>query len=58
MSSRQNVAVSCSKFSATTRYFSFESAAMAFFECGPLLTGFMPKLKSPSISPRYMWSKM
>ncbi len=31
---------------------------MALRECGPLLTGFMPKLKKPSMSPRYMWSKM
>ena len=58
MSGRQNAAVSCSKFSATTSHFSFASAAMALRECGPLLTGFMPKLKNPSMSPRYMRSKM
>jgi hypothetical protein len=54
----QKAAVSCSKFSATTSHFSFASAATALRELGPLLTGFIPKLKSPSISPRYMWSKM
>ena len=58
MSSRQNAAVSCSKFSATTSHFSFESAATALRECGPLLTGFIPKLKNPSMRPAYMWSKM
>jgi hypothetical protein len=58
MSSRQKAAVSCSKFSATTSHFSFDSAAIALRECGPLLTGFIPKLKKPSISPRYIRSKM
>ena len=54
MSGRQNDAVSCSKFSATTIHFNFASAAIALRECGPLLTGFIPKLKNPSMPPRYM----
>src|SRR5215467_1784464 len=47
----QNEAVSVSKFSATTRYFSFLRELITFRECGPLFTGFMPKLKKPSIMP-------
>mgnify|MGYP003296510606 CR=1 FL=1 len=47
----QKAAVSVSKFSATTRYFSFFRALITLRECGPLLTGFMPKLKKPSILP-------
>ncbi len=58
MSSRQKAAVSCSKFSATTSHLSFDSAATTFFECGPLLTGFMPKANMPSMSPRNMRSNM
>src|SRR6187549_3484642 len=42
------------KLSTTTSHFSFESPTIALRECGPLLTGFMPKLKNTSMSPRYM----
>ena len=58
MSGFQKEAVSVSKFSATTRYFSFLRALITLRECGPLFTGFMPKLSRPSILPLYMWSKM
>ena len=64
----QNVAVSISWFSTTTSHFSFESAAIIFGEFGPIPTGFMPKVMSPSgpgsgrrrasSCPRYMSSKM
>src|SRR5208282_4054006 len=45
----QKEAVSVSKFSATTSHLSLLRAAMALRECGPLQTGFMPKLNRPSI---------
>ena len=57
MSSRQNAAVSCSKFSATTSHFSVPSAAIALRECGPFATGFIPKANRPSMPPPYMRSK-
>ena len=44
----QNVAVSVSAFSTTTIHFSFESAAIIFFEFGPRPTGFMPNVMKPS----------
>ena len=62
------MAVSVSTFSTTTSHFSFESAAIIFFELGPMPTGFMPKVIRPSGPgsvaagalelPRYMSSKM
>src|SRR5947209_3226297 len=39
-------------------HFSLETAATALLEFGPLFTGFIPKLKKPSILPLYIWSKM
>ncbi len=64
----QKLAVSISWFSPTTSHFSFESAAIIFGEFGPIPTGFIPKVISPSGPgslpparselPRYMSSKM
>src|ERR1051326_8979404 len=64
----QKLAVSVSAFSTTTIHFSFDSAAIIFFEFGPSPTGFMPKVMKPSgpgslpptriDEPLYMSSKM